>query len=57
MARMMINASELADDQETADYLFETSNVDYSSDPLQILLQRELEEDEDITLWYSRQYN
>ena len=57
MSRMLINASELADDPEVADYLFNNSAIDEMADPLIILLQREQEEEEDDTLQFLRTFN
>lgn len=57
MSRLLINASELADDPAIADWLFETSAVDETADPLTILLQREQEEEDDVTLQFMRTFN
>lgn len=55
--RMQINASELADDPEVADYLFETAGCD-TNDPLVILTQRELEQEQDgEESWFTRSFN
>ncbi len=43
----VINQSELSSDPDVADWLFENAMVDYN-DPLAILLQREMEETEDV---------
>lgn len=57
MSRLMINASELADDPEVADWLFETASVDATGDPLEILLQREAEEELDDMVWFAKQFH
>ena len=41
--RLVTCASELSTDPMVADWLFESAVIDYSGDPLNILLQRELE--------------
>lgn len=58
MSRLMINASELADDVETADFLFEVAGGVDNADPLTILLQRELDEEELYgDSWFHRVFN
>lgn len=47
--RLMLAASELADDPEVADWLFESAGVD-DADPLAVLMQYELEDDFDEEL-------
>lgn len=41
----VIPASQLSSDPEIADWLFESAAIDESGDPLNILLQREQEQD------------
>ncbi len=57
MSRLLINASELADDPAVADWLFETGAVDEAADPLTILLQREQEEQDDVMIQFMRSFN
>lgn len=47
MRTRVIPASRLSDDPDTADWLFESAAISEGSDPLEILLQRELEEEDD----------
>jgi hypothetical protein len=43
----VVRQSDLSNDPDIADWLFESAGVDTQSDPLQILLQRELEEEQE----------
>lgn len=55
--RLVTNASSLNSDPEVADWLFESAGIDCSADPLEILLQREVEEELDDVIWFAHQYH
>lgn len=55
--RLLVNQSDLSADPDTAAWLFESAQADESSDPLNILLQREMEEETDDILLFARNYN
>lgn len=55
--RLLTNQSDLSADPEVAVWLFESAQVDESSDPLNILLQREMEEEMDDMVLFAREYN
>jgi len=55
--RLVTNQSDLSADPDIAAWLFESAQADESSDPLNILLQREMEEEMDDILLFAREYN
>ena len=55
--RLVTNASDLASDPDVADWLFESAGYDMQSDPLEILLQREMENEADDLIWFAHQYH
>jgi len=55
--RLLTNASDLSSDAEVADWLFESASYDLQLDPLEILLQREVEDEADDIVWFAHQYH
>jgi len=54
--KLVTNQSDLSADPDTAAWLFESAQVDTGSDPLNILLQREMEDELDDMVLFARQY-
>jgi hypothetical protein len=55
--KLVTNQSDLSADPEVAAWLFESAQADEASDPLNILLQREMEEEMDGTVSFARNYS
>lgn len=53
MSRLVTNQSDLSRDPDTANWLFESAQLDFN-DPLTILLQREAEAEEDLQYFVPR---
>jgi hypothetical protein len=49
--RLVTNASDLSPDAATADWLFESSACSERDNPVEILMQRELDEHEDFAYY------
>lgn len=55
--RLLVNQSDLSADPEVAAWLFESAQADEAADPLNILLQREMEEEMDGMVSFAREFN
>jgi hypothetical protein len=49
--RLVTNASDLSPDAATADWLFESSACSERDNPIEVLMQRELDEHEDFAYY------